>query len=545
MTLPLELRIPGANLPLTLTAGATTIFVGANGSGKTRLAIWLEEEAGVDAHRISAHRALSLNPGVVKISESASKSLLLTGVNVEAIVQFDESQLPDYRKNNRWYSNSATHLLNDFDALLQWLYAQQNNIAVRELNDRHEGITGEPATTKFKQLTAIWERVLPTKRLIISGDNIQVEPVDATNAERYSAAQMSDGERAIFYMIGQVLFAMPGVIIFDEPELHVHRAVLGRLWDELEASRLDCAFVLITHDLEFAATRTGRKLVVRSFSTPSNWTVEEVPDDSGFDEQLTTLILGSRRPILFVEGDGGSLDSAIYRACYPDMTVVARGGCEHVIRSVRTMRANASLTRVTCAGLVDADSRTESDLTSLAADNISVLPVSEVENLLLLPSVASVILDHDLHGNPEKAVRLAKIKDDLFTAAARPDIQTAIVVDHCQRRIDRALKIVSFENVKDEVELGAELTARIAEINVAALAKEVRGAIEQAIADDNLPALLRIYDRKSHVVATAARNLRGVHMDAFTAWVVRAVKDPKRTEIRDAIKAVVPQITAK
>lgn len=205
----------------------------------------------------------------------------------------------------------------------------------------------------------MWERVLPTKRLIITADDIQVEPMGVGDAALYSAAQMSDGERAIFYMIGQVLFAPLGVIIFDEPELHVHRAVLGRLWDELEASRPDCAFVLITHDLEFAAARTGRKLVVRSFVAPANWTIEEVPEDSGFDEQLTTLILGSRRPILFVEGDGSSLDLAIYRACYPDLTVVPRGGCEEVIRSVRTMRANASLTRISCAGIVDADSRTE------------------------------------------------------------------------------------------------------------------------------------------------------------------------------------------
>jgi len=353
---------------------------------------------------------------------------------------------------------------------------------------------------------------------------------------------MSDGERAIFYMIGQVLFAPPGIIIFDEPELHIHRAVLGRLWDELEASRSDCAFVLITHDLEFAATRTGRKIVVRSFSPPASWVVEDVPEDSGFDEQLTTLILGSRRPILFVEGDGSSLDLAIYRACYPDLTVVARGGCEQVIRSVRTMRANASLTRVTCAGLVDADSRTEADLASLNAYNISVLPVSEIENLLLLPSVASAILDYDSHDEAAKAARLSNLKADLFAEAAKPDVQTAIVVEHCRRRIDRALKVVSFEDVRDEAELAAQLTARVATINVAALAEEIRGEIIKAISDDDMPALLRVYDRKSNIIAIAARHLRGVHKDIFAAWVVRAIKDPKKPGLRDAIRTVVPPI---
>jgi len=544
MPLSLDLQVPDANFSLKLSAGETTIFVGANGSGKTRLASWLEEQAGVNAHRVSAHRALTLNPSVVKVGESQSRFRLLSGVDTPTINQYHEQNILGYRQSNRWQSNSSTHLLNDFDALLQWLYAEQNNIAVRELNDRYKGVTGEPASTKFKQLTAIWQRVLPTKRLIISADDIQVEPVGVGNAAPYSAAQMSDGERAMFYMIGQVLFAPPGVVIFDEPELHVHRAVLARLWDELEASRPDCAFVLITHDLEFAATRTGRKLVVRSFSPPASWTVEEVPEHSGFDEQLNTLILGSRRPILFVEGDGGSLDLAIYRACYPDMTVVARGGCEQVIRSVRTMRANASLTRVTCAGLVDADSRTEADLASLAAANISVLPVSEVENLLLLPSIASAILDYDSHCQAEKAVRLSKLKADLFAEAAKPEVQTAIVVEHCRRRIDRALKIVSFEDVKDEAELDVALRARVARIDVTALAKEVRDAIIKAIADDDLEALLRIYDRKKHIINIAARCLRGGHKDIFIGWVMRAIKDPKRPELRKAIKSVVPPINA-
>ena len=542
MPFPLDLQIPGADVSIGLRPGSTTVIVGANGSGKTRLASWLEEQVGLSAHRISAHRALNLYPNVAKVSEAQSRFRLLTGMEVPEPRQYSEQQMPAYRRGNRWQSNSATHLLDDFAALLQWLYAEQNNIAVQTLNNIYAGVADEPVFTKFKQLKEMWERVLPTRRLIVTADDIQVELVNGGSAAPYSASQLSDGERAVFYMIGQVLFAPPGVIIFDEPELHVHRAVLGRLWDELEASRPDCALILITHDLEFAATRTGRKLVVRSFSPPADWTVEEIPEDSGFDEQLTTLILGSRRPILFVEGEGRSLDLAIYRACYPDMAVVARGGCEQVLRSVRTMRANASLTRVTCAGIVDADSRTGDDLNSLARENIWVLPVSEVENILLLPSVASAILDHDLHDEAEKNVRLSSLKASLFADAAKPDVQTKIVMEHCRRRIDRALKLVSFEDVKDEAELGVQLAARASTINVATIAKDVRDAIFAAIAAEDLEALLRVYDRKDQIVSTAARVLRNCHKDVFIGWVIRAVKDPKRPGLRDAIKAVVPPI---
>lgn len=75
---------------------------------------------------------------------------------------------------------------------------------------------------------------------------------------------MSDGERAIFYLIGQVLVAAANsVLIIDEPELHIHRSIMSSLWDQLESARQDCAFIFITHDIEFAANRIAKKLQLK------------------------------------------------------------------------------------------------------------------------------------------------------------------------------------------------------------------------------------------------------------------------------------------
>lgn len=63
-----------------LEPGSSTFFVGANGSGKTRLAAQAESQLGKRAHRISAHRALSLNPTVAKISEQKARAGLRFGV---------------------------------------------------------------------------------------------------------------------------------------------------------------------------------------------------------------------------------------------------------------------------------------------------------------------------------------------------------------------------------------------------------------------------------------------------------------------------------
>ena len=537
MPLSFQFNIPGAELSVSLDAGETTIFVGANGSGKTRLAATLEQVAGINAHRISAHRALTLDPSIPKISQEDSRQALRSGYRG---ARLEEDQIANVREGNRWGSKSATHLLNDFDALLQWLFAEQNNIALQTHNQAHEGKLDAPKLTAFQRLKIVWERVLPTKRLFPRGDTIEVGSAENPDIPLYSAAEMSDGERAVFYMIGQALFADPdSILIFDEPELHVHRSILGRLWDELEGERPDCSFVLITHDLEFAASRPARTYVLESFSPPASWKVQAVPEGTGFSEQLTTMILGSRRPILFVEGDGNSLDLAIYRACFPDMTVVARGSCERVIQSVKTMRANKDLTRVTCAGIVDADSRTASDVTHLAEIGIYVLPVSEIENLLALPAVASVILDYDLHEDSEKQARLAQLKNTLFTDAASPNTQTAIVLDHCRRRIDRALKIVSFADEPDEAALQVELKRQVSEIDVALIGAEVRKSIADAIAANDLAALLKLYDRKELLLASLSA-MKGVRNNAFISWVGRAIKDVKQPQLRQAIGNELP-----
>ena len=326
-------------------SGTSVFFVGANGSGKTRLAVRIEQSAGDQSHRISGHRSLELDPQIAKISEESATLGLRFGVaSVGAHLA--------HRENSRWGSKGAIKLLNDYSFLIQLLFAEQSNTSlVSHKNSRaNNGIPALP--TKFEKLAEIFDKILPHRKLHVTGDDIKVQ---ANNiSQEYSASDMSDGERSVFYLIGQTLVAQPNsLLIFDEPELHIHRSILSRLWDELEAARPYCAFIVISHDLEFVASRNGKKYFLREFLPLTGWTIEEVPQETGFPEDIVTLILGSRKPILFVEGTNSSLDMAIYRACYPEWTIVPRGSHDQVIRAVNTMRANSALTRVTCAGIID------------------------------------------------------------------------------------------------------------------------------------------------------------------------------------------------
>ncbi|MBE1203266.1 AAA family ATPase [Aminobacter carboxidus] len=401
--------------------------------------------------------------------------------------------------------------------------------------------------TVLRKLTAIFHRVLPTRCLATTADDITVTALDGSGATStpYSITQMSDGEKAVFYMIGQVLVADAGsVLIMDEPEIHVHRSILGRLWDELEAARPDCAFLLITHDLEFAASRAGRKYVVRNYSPAMGWTIEDVPEAEGFSEELVTLILGSRKPVLFVEGEQqGSLDIAFYRACYPGWTIIPRGGCENVIHSVATMRRNAAFTRITCAGLVDADGRDADERAYLAGIGVSVLPVAEIENLLLLPAVSQIILAKNDFSGAELETKLAEVKAAVFADAMAPKNVNEVVLGYCRRRIDQMLKRIDFSADKSIGDLATSYATQTGALDVAAIAAGIEKKIADAIADDDLPALLAIYDRKKPLLALAAR-LRAGSVNEFTAWVTRAIQSKEDDRLRMAIAAVLPTPSA-
>ncbi|MGA7327022.1 MAG: AAA family ATPase [Rhodomicrobium sp.] len=129
-------------------------------------------------------------------------------------------------------------MLTDFDFLVQALFAEQSNRSLVTHRERRAGGLAEAISTKLERLAEIWQRLLPHRELQVTGDNIEVSILG--DDAKYPASQMSDGERSIFYMIGQALVAAEdSVLIIDEPELHVHRPIMSKLWDQLEAARSD------------------------------------------------------------------------------------------------------------------------------------------------------------------------------------------------------------------------------------------------------------------------------------------------------------------
>ena len=535
-------RKDNSNLELTLKAGKTTIIIGANGSGKTRLAVYLEEQLGEKAHRIAAHRALSLNPNIEKISEAKAKQGLFYG-NPEWAKDISQ------RKSARWNNKSSTYLLNDFDRLLQYLFAQQNNLAVEnhQKSKRGEEITN--SETKLDILQEVWERLLPTKKLRITADDIRVSSIGIESAD-YSASEMSDGERAVFYILGQVLSANEdSILIFDEPELHIHKSIISNLWDEIEKLRPDCSFLMITHDIEFAATRIAKKYVIRNYYSDPAWDISEIPD-SELDEQTITLILGSRKPILFVEGEKTSLDMEIYRLCYPEWTVLPKGACKDVIQAVSSLRKlneDMPILNIKCAGIVDRDTRDNSQIQKLEGEGIKVLLCSEIENIFSRSSVAYEILKIEDFTDDELTNKQEQFKTELLDYIQDKlsgDKLEKFVVKRIHRRIDTYLKNIDLSDTQNSNDMKDKLISELSALTNSKINEwisEMKNEIQKCIDHQDIDGLLEIYEDKG-LLAKTASILRDARKSDFENWLMRKLKVPNN-RLLQAIKSVLPELS--
>ncbi|WP_242141200.1 DUF4435 domain-containing protein [Sphingomonas sp. TREG-RG-20F-R18-01] len=539
MTLTGRIDVPsfGVPIPLEVSAGSSIVFVGANGAGKTRLGVYLDtslSQSGIEVHRIAAHRSLTLNPAVVPPSLEIATNRLFYG--------FDQGNF-NHKYGHRYQSKPETALLSDFDHVLAALYAENNDVSIKYRQDAlgkpNERIVPTPA--KVDKLKSIWERLLPHRQLLVLGGNLKTKP---PLGDEYSASDMSDGERVTLYLIAQALLAKPNtLLIFDEPELHINRSILAKLWDEIESARPDCCFLYITHDVEFASSRhAATKYALRAFrrAPQDAWDIERVPETSELPDDIVATIVGSRRPVLFVEGDGGSLDSALYRRVYDDFTVVPVGSCEQVIHTVSAFAARPELHRVGCAGLVDADGRTDVEAAYLETKGVYRLPVSEIENVLLLPGVFLALAASLKFSVHEAQAALTALKSIVFAQASKQ--MDEICLRYTRRRVDAQMKKIGLSGI-DIATLDAEFRQAAASVDPAAIFNEARTNLSVAIGGQDYEKVLLAYDNKG-LLSEVAKQL-GYQQKALEEFVGRTLRSDDSSVLHSALKHELPSVVSR
>ena len=109
---------------------------------------------------------------------------------------------PDHwRQHNRWQNKPATALLNDFEPLVTLLISESFTVSDKYrvgMQSEHKYVC--PPKTRLDLVKRIWDAVLPARELVITGNRIETR--NCQGGKFYHAREMSDGERGVFYLIG-------------------------------------------------------------------------------------------------------------------------------------------------------------------------------------------------------------------------------------------------------------------------------------------------------------------------------------------------------
>ena len=306
---------------------------------------------------------------------------------------------------------------------------------------------------------------------------------------------------------------------------------------------------MITHDIEFAATRVAKKYVIRNYYSDPAWDISEIPD-SELDEQTITLILGSRKPILFVEGEKTSLDMETYRLCYPEWTVIPKGACKDVIQAVSSLRKlneNMPILNIKCVGIVDRDTRDSSQIRDLEEQGIKVLPCSEIENIFSLSSVAHKVLEIEGFDGDDLINKKEEFKDRLLKYIKKElsdDKLEKFVVKRIHRRIDTYLKNIYLSNTYNSNEMKDKLISEVSFLTDSKINEwisEMRNEIQACINNEDIDGLLCIYENKG-LLAKTASILKNARKPDFENWLMRQMRVPN-SSLLQAIKAVLPELS--
>lgn len=97
------------------------VVTGANGSGKTRFGVWIEENNPTrEVHRIAAQRALNLPDLVNPIPYERATAQLHYGRYEPS---WGEPQHRQFKRQGRWQGQPVLHMLSDYELVASTLFA--------------------------------------------------------------------------------------------------------------------------------------------------------------------------------------------------------------------------------------------------------------------------------------------------------------------------------------------------------------------------------------------------------------------------------------
>lgn len=448
------------------------VIIGANGSGKSSFSR-------------KTRKVLSGNVVII----ASQKIFAFRSINSWSIGNSCRQNLWNYQNQDKLYKLDRydNSMGEDLVTVVSALFEEKMELAT-DYFDRKTAVRKDSTLEKVIEL---WEKILVHRKLRVEKGDIRVL---ISEGSEYPFISLSDGEKAVFYYIAHILLAKENsYIIVDEPENHLHLALIMKLWDSLELARPDCQFIYLTHNLEFAASRNNaEKIWMKRFIAPDKWEMEKLPSDKELPEILYMELLGSRKPILFCEGTKASLDYKLYTRLFPNYTVIPVDGHLQVISYTKAFNNSCNVHHNNAIGIIDGDFHKDEQKEAWKKDNIYCLDVQEVENVLCDEDVLSCAVNY--FDADQDA--LDKAKEKLFVELQRHiDCQCA---EYTVQMINNRFKENMLKNSKDLATLKnslKELTGKMLE-NVDAFVDERKTCLQKIMEAKNFAEGVKRFNNK-------------------------------------------------
>ena len=521
--------------PIDLEEGEVLFVLGANGSGKSNLMHHIYTHASGPAELITALRQTWLPTDILDLT---AKSKADTERNMRDADKNIFSISRDVYSNSRTKITVSKIVDAEIDRALK--IAEAYDTGDCELISKINELYPSPLV----ELNQIFMNSNIDIKLKLDGNEKLLASKEGS--EYFNATRLSDGERNVLFLAGDVLTANPhSLILIDEPERHLHRSIISLLLWQLIESRKKCNFVISTHDHILPIEKPNSKvLLLRSCnygkdgSTVAQWDADLLPEMNEEYEKIKIDLVGARRNIIYVEGKESSLDKKLYELIFPSATVISVGNCRNVVNAVRNVKEQKNLHWLEAFGIVDGDG-SEEDAGYDHDKRIYTLNFYSIESIYYHKVIIECVskLQTEIHGGvPEELA-----KNAILEALSKINEN----IDHLS---EKYAKHVATESIISEIRNDTELLEKTNvkyENRYRELLSKRKEKIRESVSREDWEAILKICPiRESQALDEIASKLKFQRRSDYENAVIQKLKVEEgfRIIVRDLFGELIEQI---
>lgn len=271
---------------------------------------------------------------------------------------------------------------------------------------------GKRIANSYELFLQMYEKLELSRKIKINFEKNSIELYeDSQNIPTYDIKDASDGEKSIIqFLLYIFLIPKKSYIIIDEPELHINSSILKKVFNYIEEFRQDLVFIYSSHSIEFIESREKAKLINIKDYNGKTWDYEYLENSKLTVEQILEII-GSKKPIIYIEGTENSIDYEIYSKIFKEFKVIPLNSCAEIIKVCKSIKKSNINYNGEIYGIIDNDFRDTNVIEDYKKSNIYTLPCSEVENVLFHPLIIEYILKkyQFTHNN-----KIEKLKEEII-----------------------------------------------------------------------------------------------------------------------------------